>query len=47
VNACKLGSWARFLAILDKKEERRTPVQQELLPLGSLSPVARRSMMPD
>ena len=47
VHAGKQGAWVRFLAILDKKEERRTPVQQELLPLGSLSPVARRSMLPD
>ena len=41
------GSEPAEVAILDKKEERRTPVQQELLPLGSLSPVARRSMLPD
>ena len=46
-NATRQGAWVRFLAILDKKEERRTPMQQELLPLGSLAPAARRSMMPD
>lgn len=46
-NAAKQGAWMRFLAILDKKDERRTPVQQELLPLGSLAPAARRAMMPD
>lgn len=46
-NADKQAAWVRFLAILDKKEERRTPVQQELLPLGSLAPAARRAMMPD
>ncbi len=46
-HATRQGAWVRFLSILDKKEERRTPVQQELLPLGSLAPAARRSMMPD
>ncbi len=46
-NAAKQGAWVRFLTILDKKEERRTPVQQELLPLGSWAPAARRSMLPD
>lgn len=46
-NATKQAAWVRFLAILDKKEERCTPVQQELLPVNAWAPAARRAMRPD
>lgn len=43
-HASQQGAWVLFLSILDRKEERRAPARQELLPLGDLSPVAQRSL---
>lgn len=44
-NAGTSGSWGKFLAILDKKDEHTNPIQQEL-PM-EMPRVAKRSMMPD
>lgn len=44
-NAGTSGSWVKFLAILDKKDEHTTPIQH-YLPM-EMPRVAQRSMIPD
>lgn len=45
--ATKPGARGRFEALLDRKDARPSAPRQTLLPLGELSPIARRAMLPD
>ena len=45
--ATQPGARGRFESLLDRKDARPSAPRQCLLPLGELSPIARRAMRPD
>lgn len=45
--ATQPGARGRFESLLDRKDARPSAPRQTLLPLGELSPIARRSLLPD